>query len=73
MFFLNIKTFLSIDDVDILDIGCGNGASTEQILEKCSPSVIDALDPSEDQIKFAKSRKLTKLANFSTVSAVADV
>ena len=48
-----------------IDIGCGNGASTEQILEKCSPSVIDALDPSEDQIKFAKSRKLTKLTNFS--------
>ena len=54
-----------------IDIGCGNGASTEQILEKCSPSVIDALDPSEDQIKFAKSRKLTKLANFSIGDAEA--
>ena len=54
-----------------IDIGCGNGASTEQILEKCSPSIIDALDPSEDQIKFAKSRKLTKLANFSIGDAEA--
>ena len=54
-----------------IDIGCGNGASTEQILEKCSPSVIDALDPSGDQIKFAKSRKLTKLANFSIGDAEA--
>ncbi len=54
-----------------IDIGCGNGASTEQILEKCPPSVIDALDLSEDQIKFAKSRKLTELANFSIGDAEA--
>ena len=54
-----------------IDIGCGNGASTEQILEKCSPSIINALDPSEDPIKFAKSRKLTKLTNFSIGDAEA--
>jgi trans-aconitate methyltransferase len=43
-----------------IDIGCGSGASTEQILATCSPTLIDAVDPSEDQINFAKATSTAK-------------
>jgi SAM-dependent methyltransferase len=39
-----------------LDVGCGTGSFTELILERCAPSAISAIDPSEDQIVFAKSK-----------------
>ena len=47
-----------------IDIGCGSGASTEQILATCSPTLIDAVDPSEGQINFAKQRQLPASVNF---------
>ena len=47
-----------------IDIGCGSGASTEQIVATCSPTLIDAIDPSEDQINFARKRKLPVSVNF---------
>jgi ubiquinone/menaquinone biosynthesis C-methylase UbiE len=39
-----------------LDIGCGSGAFTELVLDRSAPSAISGVDPSEDQIAFAKSR-----------------
>jgi SAM-dependent methyltransferase len=39
-----------------LDVGCGTGSFTELILEGGTPSAISAIDPSEDQIAFAKSK-----------------
>ena len=39
-----------------LDIGCGTGSFTELLLERNAPSAISAIDPSEDQIGFAKSK-----------------
>ena len=39
-----------------LDVGCGTGSFTELILERSAPSAISAIDPSEDQIVFAKSK-----------------
>jgi len=39
-----------------LDIGCGTGAFTQQIIERCSPSEIIGIDPSDDQLQFARSR-----------------
>ena len=47
-----------------IDIGCGSGASTEQILATCSPTLIEAVDPSEYQINVAKERQLPNLVNF---------
>ncbi|MFN7985535.1 MAG: hypothetical protein U0Q11_27150 [Vicinamibacterales bacterium] len=32
-----------------LDIGCGNGAFTEMLLDRCAPSGVDGIDPSEAQ------------------------
>jgi SAM-dependent methyltransferase len=39
-----------------LDVGCGTGSFTELILERSVPGAISAIDPSEDQIVFAKSK-----------------
>jgi ubiquinone/menaquinone biosynthesis C-methylase UbiE len=38
-----------------VDVGCGTGAFTELVLERCGPAYICAIDPSEDQIAYAKS------------------
>ena len=40
-----------------VDIGAGNGAFTELIAARCKPSSIDGVDPSEGQLKFARSAR----------------
>ena len=40
-----------------LDVGCGNGAFTELVLHRNSPSALCGIDPSKDQIAFAKRRE----------------
>ena len=39
-----------------IDIGCGTGAFTEQIFNKCAPTNIIGIDPSKEQIEFATNR-----------------
>ena len=39
-----------------MNLGCGNGAFSSQIIEKCFPSQLYGIDPSEAQIEFAKNR-----------------
>lgn len=39
-----------------LDIGCGNGAFTELIVTHCSPSDVQAFDPSPGQLAYARNR-----------------
>jgi SAM-dependent methyltransferase len=39
-----------------LDVGCGSGAFTALLAERCAPRAIDALDPSEAQLAFARGR-----------------
>ncbi len=39
-----------------LDVGCGTGSFTELLLDRNSPSAISAIDPSEEQITFAKGK-----------------
>src|SRR5690242_12739330 len=39
-----------------IDIGCGTGAFTEEVLNRCVPAEIIAVDPSEEQLAFARSR-----------------
>jgi ubiquinone/menaquinone biosynthesis C-methylase UbiE len=46
------------------DIGCGNGAFTQTLIERCAPSAVSALDPSEGQIAYARTRAGTELAEF---------
>jgi ubiquinone/menaquinone biosynthesis C-methylase UbiE len=39
-----------------LDIGCGNGAFTELLFERCRPSAVQAFDPSPAQLAYARTR-----------------
>jgi ubiquinone/menaquinone biosynthesis C-methylase UbiE len=39
-----------------LDVGCGNGAFTETLAERCAPAALHGVDPSEDQLAFARTR-----------------
>ncbi|MDE2384489.1 MAG: methyltransferase domain-containing protein [Alphaproteobacteria bacterium] len=53
------------------DIGCGNGAFTEEIIRRCQPASVLGLDPAEGQIAFARMRPGTELARFETGDAQA--
>ena len=53
-----------------VDIGCGNGAFTTQIIENCAPSKLCGIDPSNAQIEFAKNRPLALPVNFQTGDAM---
>lgn len=39
-----------------LDVGCGNGAFTERIVERCAPAAVQGIDPSEEQLAYARTR-----------------
>jgi SAM-dependent methyltransferase len=47
-----------------LDIGCGNGAFTELLVERCAPAEIEGIDPSEAQLAFARTRPAGRVAKF---------
>jgi ubiquinone/menaquinone biosynthesis C-methylase UbiE len=40
-----------------LDVGCGNGAFTEMLVERCAPASVQGIDPSEGQLAFARTRR----------------
>ena len=54
-----------------LDVGCGNGAFTEMIVERCAPSSVDGIDPSEGQLAYARSRSASRIARFRQGNAMA--
>ena len=39
-----------------VDIGCGNGAFTEVLMQRCAPAVVQGVDPSAAQIAYAAAR-----------------
>ena len=39
-----------------VDVGCGNGAFTQQIIERCHPLLVEAFDPAPAQIAYAHGR-----------------
>lgn len=39
-----------------LDVGCGNGAFTEQIVQRRRPTEVQGIDPSVEQIAYAQTR-----------------
>jgi ubiquinone/menaquinone biosynthesis C-methylase UbiE len=47
-----------------LDVGCGNGAFTESIVELAAPHSVLGVDPSEAQLSYARSRPAARLARF---------
>ena len=47
-----------------VDVGCGNGAFTELLLERGAPAEIVGIDPSEGQLAFARRRPAARVAKF---------
>ena len=54
-----------------IDVGCGNGAFTELIIEQCAPNEVRGIDPSEAQLDFARKRPAARLAKFDLGDAMA--
>src|SRR5262245_14171378 len=54
-----------------IDVGCGNGAFTELIVEKCAPNEVRGIDPSEAKIDFARKRPAAHAAKFDLADAMA--
>lgn len=47
-----------------IDIGCGNGAFTQLLVDRCTPVEVQGVDPSEAQLTFARSRLASSTAEF---------
>jgi SAM-dependent methyltransferase len=54
-----------------LDVGCGNGAFTEMLVERCSPAAVHGIDPSEAQLAYARTRPALRGAQFRLGDAMA--
>lgn len=54
-----------------IDIGCGNGAFTNLLVERCAPADIVGLDPSEGQLAFARTRPALRQVGFLDGDAMA--
>ena len=54
-----------------IDIGCGNGAFTELLVQRCAPAEMQGIDPSEGQLAFARTRPGTPDAVFLQGDAMA--
>jgi SAM-dependent methyltransferase len=54
-----------------IDVGCGNGAFSEQLVERCAPAEVQGVDPSQGQIDFARQRPAARLAEFGIGNAMA--
>jgi SAM-dependent methyltransferase len=54
-----------------IDVGCGNGAFSEQLVERCVPAAVVGVDPSAGQIDYARKRPAARLAKFDIGNAMA--
>ena len=54
-----------------LDVGCGNGAFTETLLERCAPTTVHGIDPSEAQLTYARERLSSPAVEFRRGDAMA--
>ena len=54
-----------------LDVGCGNGAFTEMLVERCAPASVQGIDPSEAQLAYARTRPALRAAQFRQGDAMA--
>jgi ubiquinone/menaquinone biosynthesis C-methylase UbiE len=54
-----------------IDVGCGNGAFSDLIVDRCAPSGVEGIDPSEGQLAFARARLSAQLAKFQQGDAMA--
>lgn len=54
-----------------IDIGCGNGAFTELLVQRHAPAEVQGIDPSDAQIAFARTRPAAAKATFQPGDAMA--
>ena len=54
-----------------IDVGCGTGAFTELLVERCAPAEVQGIDPSEAQLSFARARPAGRTAEFHRGDALA--
>lgn len=54
-----------------LDVGCGSGAFTELLSQRCAPAALDGIDPAEPQLAFARTRPGMNAARFRQGNAMA--
>ena len=54
-----------------VDVGCGNGAFTALLAERCAPSALEGVDPSPAQIDYARTRPGLEGARFQQGDAMA--
>ena len=54
-----------------VDIGCGNGAFTVLLVERCAPAEVQGIAPSEGQLAFARTRPAARFATFQNGDAMA--
>ena len=56
-------------DLDWLDVGCGTGAFTELVLDRCAPASVLAVDPVSAQIGHAQRLPVGRRADFQVADA----
>lgn len=54
-----------------VDVGCGNGAFTHLLMQRCAPASVQGVDPSPQQIAFAQTRFSNSNASFVQGDAMA--
>jgi len=54
-----------------LDVGCGNGAFTEMLVDRCAPASVVGIDPSGAQLAYARTRPASRIAEFRQGDAMA--
>lgn len=54
-----------------IDVGCGNGAFTQLVVDRCAPVEIHGIDPAEGQLAFARSRSTSDVVEFHQGDAMA--
>lgn len=54
-----------------IDVGCGNGAFTELLVDRCAPAAIQGIDRSEAQLAFARTRYAMPAVAFQRGDAMA--
>ncbi len=59
------------DGLDWVDVGCGNGAFTELLVERCAPRHVQGIDPSDEQLAFARGRLPGPAVGFDRGDAMA--
>ena len=59
------------DALDWMDVGCGNGAFTELLVDHCAPARVLGVDPSEGQLSFARQRLPGRAVQFELGDAMA--